>query len=76
MATLEDIENRFSFHPANTVDRQQFHGWVRTRCESLATYLNDAIPPGREQALALTKLEEVMFWANAAVARAPEDVTE
>jgi hypothetical protein len=27
------------------------------------------VPEGREKALALTNLEQVMFWANAAIAR-------
>jgi hypothetical protein len=31
--------------------------------------LSDTIPPGREQALFVTKLEEAMMWANAAIAR-------
>ena len=34
-------------------------------------------PPSREQSLAITHLEEVMFWANAAIAReitAPKEV--
>ena len=33
-------------------------------------------PPCREQSLAITALEEAMFWANAAIAReitAPEE---
>jgi hypothetical protein len=30
----------------------------------------DLVPPGREQSLAFTALEEAMFWANAGIARA------
>jgi hypothetical protein len=35
----------------------------------LADALNESLPEGREKAVVMTKLEEVMFWANAAVAR-------
>lgn len=33
--------------------------------------LNARLPEGRETALAFTNLEQVMFWANAAMARQP-----
>ncbi len=32
--------------------------------------IRDYVPPGREQALALTKLEEAMMWAIAGIERA------
>ena len=32
----------------------------------------DVVPLGREQALALTKLEEAKMWASAGVARNPD----
>jgi hypothetical protein len=38
-------------------------------CLSLARFIDDTLPPGREKSLAITKLEEVMFWANAGLAR-------
>lgn len=65
----EEIERRFTFHPADTPERGQDHSLVRQQCQALASFLNDWIPEGREKALAVTKLEEVMFWANAAIAR-------
>jgi hypothetical protein len=67
--TEEDLENRFSFHPANTTGKQDYHASVRDTCLTAAKYLNAVCPEGREKSLAITKLEEVMFWANAAVAR-------
>ncbi|KLO31896.1 hypothetical protein ABW16_01665 [Mycolicibacter heraklionensis] len=39
----------------------------------LAHRIDREIPPGREKSLALTKLEEVMQWIDAAVARAAAD---
>lgn len=65
-----ELTNRFRFHPANTPERISHHGIVRDRCGDLAQQLDEVIPAGREKALALTKLEEVMFWANAGIARA------
>ena len=64
-----DIEHRFAFHAATTDEKQLAHGSARGLCRSLAMQLNDLLPDGREKALAITHLEEVMFWANAAIAR-------
>lgn len=43
--------------------------YVRERIIQLGEELEYHLPGGREQALALTKLEEVCFWAIAAIAR-------
>jgi hypothetical protein len=66
----DDITHRFAFHPATTEEKKAAHGSVRSACESLAHFVNEKCPDGREKSLAITKLEEVMFWANAALARA------
>jgi len=65
----EDIANRFAFHPATTDEKRDAHTSVRQQCRQLADALNAQLPEGREKALAMTKLEEVMFWGNAALAR-------
>lgn len=47
------------------------HTSARQHCLDLALYLNETLPADRprEVALVMTGLEEVMFWANAAIAR-------
>lgn len=64
-----DLENRFSFHPANTEEKKQAHETIRNTCLRVAIDLNTIVPEGREKSLAITKLEEVMYWANAGIAR-------
>lgn len=67
--TPEDIENRFAFHPASDDAKRNAHTNVRQNCLQLAYFLNDKLPEGREKSLAVTNLEKVMFWGNAALAR-------
>lgn len=66
-----DIANRFTYHAPATPARADQHTQVRQACESFAHFLNSALPEGREKSHAVTKLEEVMFWANAGIARTP-----
>ena len=68
----DNLENRFNYHPASALERQLAHQTIRTHCLELAGLFDEYLPAGRELALALTKLEEAMFWANAAIARQPD----
>lgn len=68
----EDIENRFAFHAATTEEKRDAHTSVRQQCRQLADFLNEKLPEGREKSSAITHLEEVMFWGNAALARQKE----
>ena len=64
-----DIVNRFAFHPATTEEKRNDHASVRRHCQDLAEFLNEKLPDGREKTLAITHIEEAMFWGNAALAR-------
>ena len=69
MVTAKDINNRFDFHAAPTAEKKMEHTSIRVACKELAIKINSSVPDGREKATALTKIEEAMFWANAAIAR-------
>lgn len=45
------------------------HEMVRENLKEEAVWMNEVLPEGREKSLAVTKLEEAMMWANAAIAR-------
>lgn len=63
-----DIENRFSFHPADQ-EKGELHEELRDVCKEVAYTIERVVPTGREQALALTNLEQAMMWGNAGIAR-------
>lgn len=69
----DTLENRFTYHPANTEERRQTHETVRMIMLQTAKAVDELVPPGRERSLAVTKLEEAMFWANAGIARVPDE---
>ncbi len=68
---IDDLTNRFTYHKPHTDEIRDQHDNVRALCLSVARSFAGTLPAGRERALALTKLEEAMFWANAAIARQP-----
>ena len=73
MDKQEELANRFTFHPATTDKAKMAHGIIRDLCLDLANRFDELLPEGREKSLAITKLEEVMFWGNAAIARNPAE---
>ncbi len=58
----------FTYHAPHG-DQAARYGEVRSMLEDVAGALQRRCPPSRELSVALTKLEEVMFWANASIAR-------
>lgn len=64
----EELANRYSYHPPQG-DQQVRYEQIRSTVRVLAQAIVELTPWGREQATALTKLDEVMFFANASIAR-------
>jgi chorismate-pyruvate lyase len=67
---MDSLPDRFHYHPPSPEGVAR-HGSLTTLMESAAQGVVAICPLGREQALALTKLEEAKFWASASVARNP-----
>lgn len=63
------LENNFAYHAPKTSGVVEAHQSVRSLCLDLAKSFDTLLPSSREKALAFTKLEEAMMWANAAIAR-------
>ena len=66
--SLEDLEKRFTYHPPKEGQAVKYEE-IRREAKNLARIIIRLTPESRERSLALTKLEEVVFWANAAIAR-------
>ena len=62
------IENNFSYH-APKDDQQERYIFLRELAKRLAYGIAKNTPANREQALAITNLEQAVFWANASIAR-------
>lgn len=64
----DDIDYRMDYR-SPTDEKQERHEAMRAAFKGLMRHVSEKTPPGREQSLAFTKLEESLFWANAAIAR-------
>lgn len=64
----ETREKNFVYHPPKG-DQTDRYASLRLCGNNLARALNESCPPSRELSLAMTNLEQAIFWANAAIAR-------
>lgn len=64
----EDFRRRFTYHPPKG-DQAERYMLIRDTARSFARVVCAETPSGREQSVALTRIEEAVFWANAAIAR-------
>jgi hypothetical protein len=63
-----EIERRFTSHAVSPGKAMAMHD-LRAAAALLASAIVELTPECREQSTAITKLEEAVFWANAAIAR-------
>lgn len=69
--TVEDgirLDNCFTYH-APIKDQPLRYQHLRSAARNLAVDILRYTPKSREQSLALTHLEDAIFWANASIAR-------
>jgi hypothetical protein len=66
--TDHELEIRFTYHLPRPDQTRRYED-LRRKAHELAMIMNGYCPPSREYSLALTHLEEAVFWANAAIAR-------
>ena len=62
------LENNFVYHSPKD-DQPARYQRLRDQAGHLARLILVSVPPGRERALAMTNLEQSIFWANAGIAR-------
>lgn len=70
-----DLANRFTYHKPHG-DQNERYVAIREAAKEFAKLLARLTPPSREQSTAITKLDEAVMMANAAIARnepAPEE---
>lgn len=65
-----ELEKRFTYHPPHPDQLPRYEA-LRGLGLILARLIARYTPPSREQAMALTKLEEAVSHANSAIAREP-----
>ena len=64
----KELDTRFIYHPPIGEQPRRYET-IRDAARGMADEIVLLTPPSREQSLALTKLEECVMWANAAIAR-------
>jgi hypothetical protein len=63
-----ELEKRFTYHSPKA-DQPPRYEAIRAKGKELAELINNSCPDSREKSVAFTKLDEVVMWANAAIAR-------
>lgn len=64
----QELDIRFTYYPPKPDQILKFQS-LRSLAKELACEIEYSCPECREKSLALTKVEEAVMWANAAIAR-------
>jgi hypothetical protein len=65
---LKRIENDFSYHPPKDNQYERYEQ-IRDKAKKFAKFLVESCPESRELSLALTHMEQAIFYSNASIAR-------
>lgn len=65
---LSYLDTAYVYHKPVDEDIVSMYQQMRVACRHLAAMIMH-LPPGREQSIALTNLEQVNLWANSSIAR-------
>ena len=65
---IEQLNHRFTHHPPKD-GQPELYVAIRAKGLELAKLIHTSSPTSREKSLAITKIEEAVMWANAAIAR-------
>ena len=63
-----ELANRFSYHAPKGNQSTRYEE-IREMGRNFAELILSECPASREQSIAITKIEEAVFWANASIAR-------
>jgi len=63
-----DIERNFTYHAPKDGQPERY-AKIRAKAKELAELIDAECPQSRERSIAMTDLENSVFWANAAIAR-------
>jgi len=65
---VSDIDRNFTYHPPKEGQPERY-AKIRAKAKELAELIDAECPKSRERSIAMTDLENSVFWANAAIAR-------
>ena len=64
----EQFENNFRYHSPKKGQPERYQ-LIRDKAKELSYLIDGNVPNSREKSLAITNLEQAVFWANAGIAR-------
>jgi hypothetical protein len=67
-----ELDTRFTYHAPKPGQPEKYET-IRNAALALSKLATSISPASREQSLALGKLEEFVFWINAAIARREDE---
>jgi len=65
---MNPIEKRFTYHPPKDDQIQRYEN-IRETAKGMAWVIECCCPESAEKSIAISKLDEAVMWANAAIAR-------